>query len=138
MKPVYPIRRENLRTLLREEGGPTALAKKLGHANGSYVAQLIGPRPSREISEKVAREVELKFKLPTGWLDQDHTGKAKPDEDANISECVHAVATAIHKAGLSPKPEVYANLITLVYEYAKLTSQVDASYIQKLIALTRK
>jgi hypothetical protein len=55
MLDVYRTRRENLRDLSRSWGGPTSLAKKLGHSNGSYLAQLIGPHPSRDVSEKVAR-----------------------------------------------------------------------------------
>lgn len=53
MRSVYDTRRENLRKLIRQWGGPTSLAKKLGHANGSYIAQLAGPHPSREVSERV-------------------------------------------------------------------------------------
>jgi hypothetical protein len=55
---VYRTRRTNLRALAAQWGGPTSLAKKLGHSNGSYLAQLIGPNPSREVSEKTAREIE--------------------------------------------------------------------------------
>ena len=58
MQSVYEIRRTNLRSLMTQWGGPTSLSRKLGHANGSYLAQLIGPHPSREISEKVARELK--------------------------------------------------------------------------------
>ena len=32
MKSVYDVRRENLRQLMKLWGGPTSLAKKLGHA----------------------------------------------------------------------------------------------------------
>ena len=67
MRSVYDQRRDNLRALMTQWGGPTSMAKKLGHSNGSYVAQLAGPNPSREISEKVAREMEAKLGLPIGW-----------------------------------------------------------------------
>ena len=67
MKTVYDIRRENLRALMKTWGGPTSLAKKLGHANGSYLAQIGGPNPRREISEKVAREIETKLGLALGY-----------------------------------------------------------------------
>lgn len=55
MSNVFEIRRDNLRRLMEQWGGPTSLAKKLGHSNGSYVAQLAGPHPTRDLSEKVAR-----------------------------------------------------------------------------------
>lgn len=56
MKSVYDTRRDNVRALMKTWGGPSSLAKKLGHANGSYLAQIAEPNPRREISEKVARE----------------------------------------------------------------------------------
>ena len=72
MKSVYDTRRANLRSIMIEWAGPTSPAKKLSHSNGSYLAQLIGPHPSRDLSEKVAREIETKLNLPVNWLDREH------------------------------------------------------------------
>lgn len=138
MKSVYALRRENLRALMREWGGPTSLAKKLGHTNGSYLAQLIGPHPSREVSEKVAREIEGKLALPLGWLDGEHDGQGRQIDDQTLGECVRAVAAAIRDAGLRPDPDAYANLVSLAYEHTKLTGRVDEPYINKLVRLIRK
>ena len=55
MQSGYDKRRENLRRLIGQWGGPTSLSKKLGHANGSFIAQIAGPNPRREISERTAR-----------------------------------------------------------------------------------
>lgn len=137
MRSVYETRRDSLRTLITQWGGPTSLAKKLGHSNGSYVAQLVGPNPSREISEKVARQIEGKLGLPVGWLDQEHTGKPKVD-DAALAECVSAVAAALRDANLRPDPDTYGTLVSLVYEHTKLTGRIDEPYINKLIGLTRR
>ncbi len=138
MKSVYETRRENLRGLMTQWGGPTSLAKKLGHSNGSYVAQLVGPNPSREISEKVARDMEAKLGLPLGWLDQEHAGNGRQVDEATLSACVRAVAAAIRDAGLAPSPDVYANLVSLAYEHTKLTGRVDEPFITKLVRLTGK
>jgi hypothetical protein len=137
MKSVYVTRRENLRGLMVQWGGPTSLAKKLGHTNGSYVAQLAGPNPSREVSEKVARDMEVKLGLPIGWLDQEHTANVRQVDDETLAACVRAVAAAIRDAGLKPDPDAYANLVGLVYEHSKLTGRVDEPFIQKLIGLIR-
>ena len=130
MKSVYDTRRENLRALMREWGGPTSLAKKLGHSNGSYLAQLIGPHPSREIEGKLA--------LPLGWLDGEHDGQGRQIDDQTLGECVRAVAAAIRDAGLRPDPDAYANLVSLAYEHTKLTGRVDEPFISKLVRLIRK
>lgn len=136
MRSVYEIRRDNLRALLRQWGGPTSLAKKLGHSNGSYIAQLVGPNPSREISEKVAREIEAKLRLPIAWLDLEHSETVKLDDQV-LGDCVRAVAAAIRDAGIKPDPDRYAILTGLVYEYLRLTGHVDEVYINKLISLMK-
>ena len=137
MKSVYSLRRDNLRKLQTEWGGPTSLAKKLGHSNGSYLAQLIGPHPSREISEKVAREIETKLALPMNWLDAEHNGAPRAVDDETLGICVGAVAAAVRDAGLKIDPKVYGTLVTLAYEHTKLTGRVDEAFIQKLVGLTK-
>ena len=137
MKSVYVTRRENLRKLQVEWGGPTSLAKKLGHSNGSYLAQLIGPNPSREVSEKVAREIEAKLSLPMGWLDAEHTASPRQVDDETLGICVGAAAAAVRDAGLKLDPTPYGTLATLAYEHTKLTGRVDEPFIQKLVGLTK-
>ena len=137
MQSVYETRRVNLRALVNQWGGPTSLSRKLGHSNGSYLAQLAGPRPSREISEKVAREIEGKLSLPVGWMDQDHPSGGQQLNDQALTEVVKAVATCLRDAGLRPAPETYGTLVQLAYDRAKLTGRIDEQYINKLIILAR-
>lgn len=68
---VTDYRRENLRRYIDSNGGPTAVAKRLGYTNGSYLVQMVGPNPSRPISEKNARNFEFKLGLPAGTLDRE-------------------------------------------------------------------
>lgn len=136
MLSVYETRRENLRMLTREWGGPTSLAKKLGHSNGSYLAQLIGPHPSREISEKVAREIEGKLGLPLGWLDAAHDRRAQVDDTA-LAECVRATTTAIREAKLHPSADKFGTLVGLVYDQYRLLGRVDEAFILKLVKLIK-
>lgn len=137
MKNVYEQRRDNLRELIRTWGGPTSLAKKLGHSNGSYIAQLAGPHPSREVSEKVARELEAKLGLPLGWLDGEHNGNPRQLDDAALSDCVRAVAAALRDAGHKATPDQMADLAALAYEHTKLIGRVDEAFINKLVRLTK-
>lgn len=137
MKSIYDIRRENVRALMKTWGGPTSLSKKLGHSNGSYLAQIAGPHPRRDISERVAREIESKLALAIGYLDQEHERGPGKVQDAAISDCVRAVATAIRDAGLRPAPEVTATLVQLVYDRLQLTGRLDEQYIKQLIQLVR-
>lgn len=136
MRSVYDKRRDNLRALMQQWGGPTSLAKKLGHANGSYLAQLAGPHPSRDLSEKTAREIETKLGLPSNWLDGEH-GQAKPVDDEALSACVRAVSSALRDAGRRPSPDQMADLVALAYEHAKLTGRIDEPFILKITGLIR-
>lgn len=137
MKSVYDLRRDNLRALMTQWGGPTSLAKKLGHANGSYIAQLAGPNPSRDVSEKVAREMEGKLGLPIGWFDQEHPGNGRQIDDDTLAACVRAVAAEIRDVGHNPSPDVYANLVGLAYEHARLVGRVDEPFIKRIVGLTK-
>ena len=137
MISVYDTRRTNLRALIGQWGGPTSLSRKLGHANGSYIAQLAGPRPSREISEKVAREIEATLKLPVGWMDQEHPAGGAQLNDQALNEVVRAVATVLRDAGLRPEPEAYGTIVQLAYDRAKLVGRIDEHHIQQLAHLLR-
>lgn len=66
---VFETRRANLRLLAESQGGIGVLAAKLDHANSSYLSQLVGPNPTRQVSERVARGIEGKLGLTAGWLD---------------------------------------------------------------------
>lgn len=133
MKSVHDIRRENLRRLILDADGPTELSRKLGHTNGSYVAQLAGPNPSRKISETVAREIEAKLGMLEGEMDVEPRLALK--ENA-FHECVKLVAAAVADAGAKPAPETYATLVTLALEHAKLVGKVDTGYIKRIVGLT--
>lgn len=65
MQTTLDYRRENLRKLIEQWGGPLPLSKKLGYANASFLVQMAGPHPTREVSEKTARTIEMKLELPT-------------------------------------------------------------------------
>lgn len=137
MKSIYDVRRENLRALMKTWGGPTSMAKKLGHANGSYLAQIAGPHPRRDISEKVAREIESNLGLALGYLDQTHQRSGGKIQDAAIADCVRAVGAALRDAGLKADPDRYAMLVQLAHDRVQLTGKVDEQYINQLIQLVR-
>jgi hypothetical protein len=84
---VKQIRRNNLRQMIKSEGN-TALAMKLGHANGSYLSQLAGRSATRSISEDVARDIESKLGIPLGSLDRDAAfgSRASVERSQRISE----------------------------------------------------
>lgn len=70
MPTTFDYRRENLRNYIDTNGGPTAVALKLGYSNGSFLVQMTGPKPIRQVSEATARAYETKLGLIPGSLDQ--------------------------------------------------------------------
>lgn len=69
MPTTNDFRRENLRKLADSLGGPSALAKKLGYTNSSFIVQMVGPNPIRQVSESTARKIERGLDLVPGSLD---------------------------------------------------------------------
>lgn len=69
MDAVYAARRQNLRLLVEKFGGTGALGTALGYTSGSFISQIISDPPQRNLTEGVARDMESKLRLASGWLD---------------------------------------------------------------------
>lgn len=69
MSKTLQTRVDNLRRLIDALGGVGAVSQKLGRAGSSYLSQLVGPNPSRNIGERAARKIEADLGLPEMWLD---------------------------------------------------------------------
>lgn len=63
-------RRFHLRRLIAEHGGQTELSKALGYHTSTFLTQMVGPTPIRTITEKTARQYEVKLGLPNLTLDE--------------------------------------------------------------------
>lgn len=135
---VFDIRLHNLRLLIRQWETATSLSRELGHSNSSFLGQLAGPTPIRTISEKVARGIEQKLKLPERWLDEPHSDvEAREAPDEFLLECVQMVATCIRDARLTLDPDVIARITTLAYDCAKAKGSIDKRFVQSLLELAK-
>lgn len=79
---VGETRRKNLRAIIEKQGGVSKLSRQMGYSNPSFLSQMAGPKPTREITEKSARKLEAAMDLPMGALDRDETvfpGDAQAD-----------------------------------------------------------
>jgi phage repressor protein C with HTH and peptisase S24 domain len=72
------IRRENARRLAEKIGGKADFARALT-MDPSQVSQLIGPTPTKNIGNSIARRIEQAFEKSPGYLDTLHA-----DEEANF------------------------------------------------------
>ena len=137
MASVFDIRRANLRLLMRQWGGPASLAAKLGHSNGSYLAQLAGPHPSRDVSEKTARGIEQALGLTPSWMDRAH--KAPPNEpDTSALIDVMALVQDMLDAEKVKLPRAkFSELAALAYELAQEVGPASVEWTRRIIHLLK-
>lgn len=151
LEDLYSYRRANLRYIRDTTGGPTRLALRLGHSNGSFISQIIGPRPRREISEAMAREIEVKLELEPGTLDRPPTKavqdplaalRTQPGTVGNpvgvdprlLADVLCAVTEATH--GRVTSISKVASLSALAYTHcAREGGTLDRAYIDNLASL---
>ncbi|QWA09823.1 hypothetical protein GTU79_21315 [Sodalis ligni] len=84
MKDIDEIRRDNLRHIEQECGGPSATAELVGMSPGQFVNLRDGAKDSktgkaRGMRKETARRIEVAAGKPKGWLDVDHLGALKTD-----------------------------------------------------------
>lgn len=65
---VFDYRREHLRNLIAQHGGPAALGVKLGYTNGSFLVQMAGPAPERQVTESTCTNFEKILGLEIGSM----------------------------------------------------------------------
>lgn len=132
-------RRANLRALAEQWGGVGKLAKKLGYANASFVVQMCGPSPMRDVTERTARRVEVTLELPKLWLDSTHApGPATgPAVDADVIALLHSAAAIVEEMGVVIGPTKFAEVVALAYERFVSTGRVDTNYIKSILNLLK-
>lgn len=70
-RPIKETRLHNARLLQAEAGSQKAVCEKLGKSQ-SRVSAFMGDNPSKGIGDAIAREFEVAFDLPNGWMDSWH------------------------------------------------------------------
>ena len=128
---VFATRRRNLRDLIRQHEGATNLAKLLGYSSPSYLSQMVGPRPSRQVTEKVARQIEHRLRMSPGWLDKAHGQYHSSVDEHSVSETIVLVGQMLDDAKVKTTPRQFAELVALAQERGAL----DETYIRRLISL---
>ncbi|MCA8430067.1 hypothetical protein [Burkholderia seminalis] len=78
MKEIDEIRRDNLRIIEAEHGGPSAAAAALGMSHSQFTNLRDGAKDSktgrpRGMRTATARKIDELAGKPAGWLDTDHS-----------------------------------------------------------------
>ena len=116
-------RRENVRALVELRGGVSKLSRARGYKNPSFISQMAGPDPTREITEKTARRIEQALNLPVGSLDlppgpkpqaSAALGAAPLDSTtALVADVIRTVSKMCEDEGLSTPPSKFGDLVIL-------------------------
>jgi hypothetical protein len=119
-------RARNLRALVHAHGGFAALARELGYSNHSAISHLAGKKPTRPISETVARRIENKLGLPRGMLDEPPqsftTEVAASDDDVRRligAAAVKTMSRVLYQNGLRLPPECEIQFMSLVLRHVE-------------------
>ena len=116
---ISEIRRENLRMLAGERGA-AKLSRLLGYKQPSFLSQMIGPNPNREVSEKTARDYEDILGIEANFFDTPLTADkfSKPNIHVQkiltlATETIGMVADLLQEEGLNLSPAIFAKLVNL-------------------------
>ncbi len=159
---VTQTRRTNLRTLIAHFGGPKALGERLGYKGPSFLVQMAGPNPNREITEKSARGFEESLGLEYGWLDKEPgtqpplvkgtiglphqrpptTPTAVPaavPTDVNlVTDVIRMVGQVCEEVSLTLPPMKFADVVALAYSDAAETGgKPREAHLRQVIKLMK-
>lgn len=138
MTTEYVNRRENLRRLIEQWGGPTSLAMKLGYSNASFLVQMAGPHPIRDVSERTARKIEGKLDLPRGSLDQKAVRSGPKVSPELLTQVVRYTGQLCQDAGIRLTPAKFADLVTIIYQDAEANgAKVREDFSKRMVALAK-
>lgn len=141
------VRWNNLRALILREGGPTLLAKKLGHKSASYLSQLVSE--TRPLTPKAARKMEDQLGLPYLWFEEPHfdamtevieLGVDNFDyehEQEEINRAMATVMTILKEESVEVGSRKFAELVALSLEYAKAGKAIDDLLTRRVARLLK-
>lgn len=148
MSDLATCRREAFKRVAEQRGGVSAVSRELGYKNPSFISQMIGPSPTREMTEKTARSFESKLGLPRGCLDQGPEAVSEPvftapaAQPTEMVELVASVIRLVGKAceseGVTPGPEKFASFVALAYlDAVEHNGEMREGYVKQMAHLLK-
>lgn len=141
MTSAFDNRRSNLRQLIEQWGGPKPLSAKLGYSNASFLVQMAGPNPTREVTERTARKIEQTLDLPAAWLDR--TPGSEPVSPAVVdmtlvATVIRVVVSSAEDDGIRLSPTKLGDLVALVYQDAEAHNNTPRpEFVKQCLRLVR-
>lgn len=138
---LYELRRDNIRRLFETES-KTALAKRMG-VTPSMLSQIAGPKPTRTIAEKQARDIEHKLGLDHGWLDLDHDARQRidvePEDTVPFLGTIDTLADACTRNQWEPRMRQFVALCHLTFHHLRSgAGKLTPVFLDSVIEVVRK
>lgn len=119
----------NFRQIINAAGGTNEAARIMDKHN-SYITQIAGPKPQRNIGNRMATMIETAFGLPPGSLDA-----APPKQASNEDEYIAQICATLANAPSADKEFVLAVAEWIVSRSMKMPShktglKIDAKDIE--------
>lgn len=139
MTSIQETRRERLRRLFRDHGGASELSRKLGYSNPSFMAQVAGPNPTRNITDKSARRYEKMLGLQEGWMDTPIDEPKVPVAPAAgaIADVIRLVGLIVQEEQVSLPPARFADVAALAVQDAIEQGGARESHIRSVVRLLK-
>jgi hypothetical protein len=119
MKKIRDIRLENARNLIERVGGVGKMAGAMGYANPSFLVQVFGPSPTRNVTEKMVRKMEVAAGLSDGALDKDDSQASAPFDMEFVLTIIRFVGEVAASEGVQVEPDRFASLVQLAISDAR-------------------
>ena len=136
------IRREKLRELMKKHTA-SGLAQMLGYHHSSFLSQMAGPNPTREVTEKTARRFETQLGLEVGYLDEyvDQAAAAPRSDESTVAlvaSVIRAVGAACDAEKVSLQPAKFADVVALAYlDAVEHSGQLRPEYFSQIVRLLK-
>lgn len=136
----------NLREIVRQRGGVSQLSRDMGYSNPSFLSQMLGPNPTRLVTEKTARKFEKLLGIPLGALDREPGEAAQAPVDASeqhstsemVAHVIRVVGRACDEESAQPNTEKFANAVALAYlDAAEHGGQIREDHVKQLVRLLK-
>jgi hypothetical protein len=130
VRDIDQIRRDNMRIIEKECGGPTEAAHKVGMSPAQFSNLRDGAKDSktgkaRGMRKETARRIEAAAGKPMGWLDRPLEEEGAPPESASAAHAVHR------------KPSLAESLEVLAESCASADANLRSSVAQVLDLMVR-
>lgn len=149
MSKVTDVRRENIRALIKERGGVSRLTKAMAYKNASFLSQMAGPNPTREVTEKTARKIEEVLGLESGVLDREAGVQPQTAASARspaspaltpefLGEVIRLVGRAYEAERVPLAPMKFSDVVALtVADSIARGGQPDENHVRAVVRLLK-